>query len=115
MRVPIDGGPVLAVSRHREPAPAAIVVDDTTIYWSDLNAGDVMSVPLGGGETTTLATMQATDTLVLDSTALYWTAPPSGTIDPSHVVMAAADGWAAGRARDTVLSGDLLRSPSRRG
>jgi hypothetical protein len=61
-------------------APWAIAASSTTVYWTDLQYGRVMSVPAGGGPPTTIASLDAggnpvvleVNGIALDSTNLYW-------------------------------------------
>jgi hypothetical protein len=46
----------------------ALAVDATSVYWSN---GNVMKVPIGGGEVTTLAVAQA-GAIAVDKTSVYW-------------------------------------------
>src|ERR1019366_354121 len=55
-------------------APLGIAVDATRVYWVLEDAvGMVLSVPVDGGATTTIASPQETDLgITIDATRIYW-------------------------------------------
>jgi len=63
--------------------PSSVVVDGTDVYWRNA-AGELRSVPIGGGTVTTLTSGQDagpyTRALVQSGARLYWTNPTAGTI-----------------------------------
>jgi hypothetical protein len=60
--------------------PVAITADATHVYWTTSgNEGAVLSAPLAGGDTTTLAAMQTwPSAIAVDATSVYWAS--DGTI-----------------------------------
>src|SRR5262249_11329982 len=55
--------------------PYGITVDAANVYFTDVNAGSVSKVPIGGGAPTTLvqAPGRAPMSIAVDSTRVYWT------------------------------------------
>ena len=72
-KVALSGGTptVLASSQAR---PLRIVVDDSTVYWTNNFAGSIARVPVAGGQVVTLASGEnyARD-LAVSSTDVYFT------------------------------------------
>jgi len=62
--------------------PGHIVIDATSVYWTEPSAGNVMKVARGGGTPVTLASGLSNPTgIVVDDTYVWWTNDtPSGSI-----------------------------------
>ncbi len=61
--------------------PWDIVVDSTSVYWTDTINGTVSTVPIGGGTTVHLATgLTSPVGISIDGTHIYWTDSVDGTI-----------------------------------
>lgn len=72
MRAVEDGVAVLAPASNAEGAHA-IALDAERVYFTDAVEGSVRSVPLSGGEATTLAICQGQPTaLAVDASNVYW-------------------------------------------
>jgi hypothetical protein len=70
-----------------------IAVDATSVYWTN---GDVMKVPIGGGEAKALAVANATGALAVNQTSVFWA--------DSNALMKVA---IAGGTPTTVASGSI--------
>jgi sugar lactone lactonase YvrE len=58
-----------------------IAVDATRVYWTNVNGGTVMTVPIVGGTPVTLASGQGSLWgIAVDSTSVYWTTDEGGTV-----------------------------------
>jgi len=58
-----------------------IAVDATRVYWTNVNGGTVMTVPIVGGTPTHLASGQANPLgIAVDATRVYWTTDEDGTV-----------------------------------
>ena len=72
-------------------SPTAIVVDHTSVYWTDSDSGTVLKISLSGGTPTMLATGQSyPNGIAVDATSIYWT--NSGGGDGTGSVMKAPIG-----------------------
>jgi hypothetical protein len=70
-----DGGCAAACSPSTVPAagaPFALAIDETAIYWIDIDTGYVESVPKAGGAVVTLATASKPAALGLGPDRVYW-------------------------------------------
>ncbi len=96
MKVPLSGGPPTMVASAL--SPTGLAVDATTIYWSDWGVGsetdgEIMKVPIAGGEITTLASgVRAPEGIAVDATNVYW---PSGDFYSPIMKVAISGGAAA--------------------
>jgi hypothetical protein len=88
-KVPKDGGTAITIASddYGTYASVGIAVDAKNVYWirnSLSRMSTVMSVPLGGGTPTTLASEQNSfSAIVVDAKSVYWTAenpPVSGVL-----------------------------------
>jgi hypothetical protein len=64
-----SGRPTSLASGQPLGLGAGIAVDGTSVYWTN---GNVMKVPIGGGNVTTLVVAQASGGLAVDATNVYW-------------------------------------------
>jgi hypothetical protein len=96
-QIPISGGSVVTVNPGVQDA-IDIVVDSTSVYWNSPPSGTVAKAPIGGGATTTLATLPAAQTftyvnvplgLVVDSTSVYWVTSSSTNSGPGAIMKVA--------------------------
>lgn len=76
-KVSTGGGTVTTLVSNLN-APFGIVTDSTSAYFA--GGTFVAKVPLGGGTVTTLATGGQPYRLAINSTDLFWSDPPAGTI-----------------------------------
>lgn len=73
-------GPIVLVE-GQDGVPQVLVVDATSVYWTNDNIGTVMKVPLGGGSPKTLVAGQSRPfDLAVDSTNVYWANYDDGTL-----------------------------------
>lgn len=105
-----------------------IAVDARAVYWTDVVDGTVLSVPLGGGAVTTLASGQdASGRIAVNGSSLYWTGTSSITKLPlgggsAPVTLASGQGGTSGLAVDATNvywlavdasgMGSVLRTPT---
>ena len=66
----VGGGPVPAPLASGRSGPFAIAADRTNVYWTE--DGAVMSVPIGGGAPTMLATASSSRAIGVDAENVYW-------------------------------------------
>ena len=74
------GSPTVLAARD---FPQALAVDATTLYWawSTLNKGEILSMPKGGGSSTTLATVDGTPrSIAVDTNNIYWATVDRGDV-----------------------------------
>jgi hypothetical protein len=84
----IGGNACLVTLASGLDAPIAFTIDTTSLYWSEsyggvADAGEIDSVPLGGGAVTTLASGQTFPYFIaVDGANAYWTdsTSPGGTV-----------------------------------
>ncbi len=76
--VPLDGGPIATLAGEQSE-PEGIVLDGTTLYWTNQNAvdgGSVMKLPLGCPSAIQLAGgLLSPSVVVVDATSVYWASP----------------------------------------
>jgi hypothetical protein len=91
MRVPLEGGTRTTLVSHQYQ-PLGIVVGNGNVYWSDLNgkdstgyAGQVLSVPVGGG-TPVVFGDKAMGDLAMNSTAMFWLGSREGYASDEMIV-----------------------------
>jgi len=78
LMVPKAGGTVTTLASGVNPA--AMVIDSTSVYFSDLTGDTLLKVPIGGGNVTTLYTLSSTNpnvpgragALAIQGDELYW-------------------------------------------
>jgi hypothetical protein len=58
MKVPIGGGTPTTLASG-QGSPACIVIDATSVYWTDFGSGAVMSTSKAGGALVTLVRLSA--------------------------------------------------------
>ena len=102
MRRALRGGPP-ATLVSAQPAPRAIAVDATNVYWA--TTGTIAKVSLGGGSPTILARSRSQPfQIVLDSSSAYWTNAYGGSVvkvpldGGSPVTLATGQNYAFGLA-----------------
>jgi hypothetical protein len=75
-----------------------VAIDTTTIYWTERSTGNIMSAPIGGGASTTIASGQATPIgIAVDSMYVYW-ANSAGTLGTTAGIAKAPKAGADGGA-----------------
>jgi hypothetical protein len=85
MRLPIGGGTPTTLTTPASGqvlSQHGIVVDATSVYWTNREqVGTVMKVPTGGGTPTALASFQRSPLgIAVDATSVYWTNNDGGTV-----------------------------------
>ena len=113
MKVSKTGGPVITLSAPDQHVPSVngpMAVDATNVYWTEplgaaqgpapgINPGMVVSVPIGGGPQTVIASGQGSPVSVaVDATSVYWLnqfyEPQTGSLLSGAVMRATLDGGA---------------------
>jgi hypothetical protein len=80
MQVPIEGGTPTVLSSGGQD-PSFLVIDEASVYWTDVEQGTVLKVPIGGGTITTLAAKQFQPTfLAVDGANVYWASQACQTV-----------------------------------
>lgn len=73
MKLPLAGGDAIELVPTSHDSVVGVAVDDTSVYWTTIEAGAVMKVGLDGGATTQLVSRQVQPrAIVADATSLYW-------------------------------------------
>jgi hypothetical protein len=88
--------------------PGTVVVFGQTVYWTNsVSNGTVLSVPVGGGATTTVASHQSYPRgLAVDASGIYWTNPGSGTVMMAPLAGGAPVTIAYGQATPFAIATD---------
>jgi len=103
LSVPRCGGAVSTVATAGGSTIGGLVIDSTSVYWTDPDVGAVMSAPLAGGVATTLASGQVQPSgIAVDATSVYWTA--SGEQNSFQVFGNVMRVALAGGAPETLLT-----------
>jgi hypothetical protein len=78
--VPVGGGTTIELA-SQQLNPHGIAVDTTNVYWTNDNAGTVMTVPIGGGTPIQRASGQSNPgNIAVDATSVYWVNGNGGTV-----------------------------------
>ena len=83
MSVSVDGGGVTELATTPGGFPYSVAVDETSVYWTDLQANLVMKVALTGGTPTTLAVRGDTSQpagIAVDDASVYWAEYGAGSV-----------------------------------
>jgi hypothetical protein len=92
MKVAVEGGAPVTLAPTAWPEGTMssggmrLAIDSANVYWTVAGVGasipgTLLSVPLGGGATTTLATgLDTPSALAADGTNVYWVSPTQGTV-----------------------------------
>lgn len=81
LRIPVGGGVPSVIASSGTQAFTGIAADDTNVYWTDFDSGDVLTAPICGGAVVTLATGQKALTgIAVDANNVYWSARDDNAI-----------------------------------
>jgi hypothetical protein len=69
------GGGVQTVVSGLATTPYLMVSDGTSLYWTDINTGNITTMPVKGGKTNILATMSGWEFIAVDGTYVYYLGP----------------------------------------
>jgi hypothetical protein len=86
--MPKSGGTSTILANDPGNSPSGIAVDSTNVYWTQLiQPGNVMAVPLGGGQALTMGYAVNTPGVASDGTFVYWTqyAFTSGEVKATYI------------------------------
>lgn len=84
--------------------PQALAANDTHVYWSNYDAGEIRRAPLGGGVATAIASAQNHPFgVALDDTYVYWTNEEGGELMRAPLAGGMATSLISGLAGPTYL------------
>lgn len=74
------GGVLVRVSRSGGAAvtlapafPVSIATDGTDLFWATQSPSAIMKVPVGGGTSVTVASVNTPECIAVDDSSVYWT------------------------------------------